>query len=73
MSCRASLKTCSDVVGRSYDGVDYVVLHDVHETMLDASKSDRALAAGGVISQTPCNESLLEPGWLRSISLWQCS
>ena len=44
-----------DVVRRSYDGVDYVVLHDVHETMLDASKSDRALAAGGVISQTPCN------------------
>jgi hypothetical protein len=29
-----------DVVGRPYDGVDYVVLDDVRETMLDPAKSD---------------------------------
>jgi hypothetical protein len=29
-----------DVVGRCYDGVDYVVLDEVHETMLDPGKSD---------------------------------
>ena len=44
-----------DVVGRSYDGVDYVVLHDVHETMLDPGKSDHSLAAVGVVAQTPCD------------------
>ena len=44
-----------DVVGRSYDGVDYVVLDDVHETMLDPGKSDHALAAVGVVAQTPCD------------------
>ena len=31
-----------DVVGRSYDGVDYVVLDDIHETMLDPGKSDHS-------------------------------
>jgi hypothetical protein len=44
-----------DVVGRSYDGVDYVVLDDVHETILDPGKSDHALAAVGVVAQTPCD------------------
>ena len=29
-----------DIVGRSYDGIDYVVLHDIHETMLDPGDSD---------------------------------
>ena len=42
-----------DIVGRSYDGVDYVILHDVHETMLDPGKSDYPLAAVGVVAQTP--------------------
>ena len=44
-----------DVVGRSYDGVDYVVLDDVHETILDPGKSDHSLAAVGVVAQTPCD------------------
>jgi hypothetical protein len=44
-----------DVVGRSYDGVDYVVLDDVHETILDPGKSDHTLAAVGVVAQTPCD------------------
>ena len=42
-----------DVVGRSYDSVDYVVLDDVHETILDPGKSDHSLAAVGVVAQTP--------------------
>jgi hypothetical protein len=29
-----------DVVGGPYDGVDYVVVNDVHETMLGPRKSD---------------------------------
>ena len=41
-----------DIVGRSYDGIDYVVLHDVHETMLDPGESDHPLAAVGVVAQT---------------------
>jgi hypothetical protein len=44
-----------DIVRRSYDGVDYVVLHDVHETILDPGKSDHPFAAVGVVAQTPCN------------------
>ena len=36
-----------DIVGRSYDGIDYVVLHDIHETMLDPGESDHPLAAVG--------------------------
>jgi hypothetical protein len=44
-----------DVVGRSYDGVDYVVLDGVHETILDPGKSDHSLAAVGVVAQTPCD------------------
>ena len=44
-----------DVVGRPYDGVDHVVLDDVHETMLDPCKSDHPLAAVGVVAQTPCD------------------
>ena len=42
-----------DIVGRAYDGVDYVVLHDVRETMLDPAKGDHPLAAVGVVAQTP--------------------
>ena len=42
-----------DIVGRSYDGIDYVVLDDVHETMLDPGESDHPLAAVGVVAQTP--------------------
>ena len=44
-----------DVVGRPYDGVDYVVLDDVCETMLDPTKSDHPLPAVGEIAQTPCD------------------
>ena len=36
-----------DIVGRSYDGIDYVVLHDIHETMLDPGESNHPLAAVG--------------------------
>src|SRR6478609_7519228 len=42
-----------DVVGRSYDGIDYVVLHDIHEAMLDPGESNHPLAALGVVAQTP--------------------
>jgi hypothetical protein len=41
-----------DVVGRSYDGIDYVVLHDIHEAMLDPGEGDHPLAAVGVVAQT---------------------
>jgi hypothetical protein len=44
-----------DVVGRPYDGVDYVVLDDVRETMLDPTKSDYPLPTVGVVAQTPCD------------------
>jgi hypothetical protein len=44
-----------DVVGRTYDGVDYVVLDDVRETMLDPAKGDHPLATVGVVAQTPCD------------------
>ena len=36
-----------DVVGRPYDGVNYVLLDDVRETMLDPSKSDHPLPPWG--------------------------
>jgi hypothetical protein len=36
-----------DVVGRPYEGVDYVVLDDVRETMLNPAKSDHPLATVG--------------------------
>ena len=42
-----------DIVGRAYDGIDYVVLHDIRETMLDPGKGDHPLAAVGVVAQTP--------------------
>jgi hypothetical protein len=42
-----------DVVGRSYDRIDYVILNDIHETMLDSGESDHPLAALGVVAQTP--------------------
>src|SRR6476619_8008673 len=41
-----------DVVGRSYDGIDYVVLHDIHEALLDPGESNHALAALGIVAQT---------------------
>jgi hypothetical protein len=44
-----------DVVGRPYDGVDYVVLDDVRETMLDPTKSDHPLPTVGVVAQTACD------------------
>ena len=44
-----------DVFGRSNDGVDYVVLHHVHETMLDSGKSNHPLAAIGIVAQTACD------------------
>ena len=44
-----------DIVGRPYDGVNHVVLDDVHETMLDPAKSDHPLAVVGVVAQTPCD------------------
>ena len=34
-------------------GINYVVLHDIHETMLDPGESDHPLAAVGVVAQTP--------------------
>jgi hypothetical protein len=44
-----------DVVGRSYDGVDHIVLHNIHEAMLNPGKGDHSLATVGVVSQTPCD------------------
>jgi hypothetical protein len=44
-----------DVVGRPYDGVDNVVIDDVHEAMLDPGKSDHSLVAVGMVAQTPCD------------------
>ena len=41
-----------DVSGRPYDGVDHVVIDEVHETVLDPGKSDYPLAAMGVVAQT---------------------
>src|SRR6516162_9538635 len=43
-----------EVVGRPYDGIDHVVMDDVHETMLDPGKCDHPLAALEVVAQTPC-------------------
>jgi hypothetical protein len=42
-----------DVVGWPYDGVDLVVMDDIHETMPDLGKSDHPLTAVGVVAQTP--------------------
>jgi hypothetical protein len=44
-----------DVVGRPYDGIDHVIMDDVHETMFDPGKSDHPLVAVGVVAQTPCD------------------
>jgi hypothetical protein len=44
-----------DIVGRAHDGIDYVVLHDIPETMPDPGESDHPLAAVGVVAQTPCD------------------
>src|SRR5262245_47333441 len=44
-----------DVVARPYDGVDHVVMDDVHETMFDPGKRDHPLVATGVVAQTPCD------------------
>src|SRR5215469_8762518 len=40
-----------EVVGRPYDGIDHVVMDDVHETMLDPGKCDHPLAALGVVAR----------------------
>jgi hypothetical protein len=42
-----------DVLWRSYDGVDHVVVDGVRETMLDSAKSDHPLAAMGGVAQAP--------------------
>jgi hypothetical protein len=42
-----------DVLRRSYDGVDHVVVDGVHETKLDSAKSDHPLAAEGEVAQAP--------------------
>jgi hypothetical protein len=44
-----------DVVGGAYDGVDHVVMDDIHETMLDPRKGDHPLVPVGIIAQTPCD------------------
>jgi len=44
-----------DVVGRPYDGVDHIVLDDIHETMLDPGEGDHPLAAVGVVAQAACD------------------
>jgi hypothetical protein len=60
-----------DIFGRSYDRVDYVVLHHVHETMLNPSKSDHSLATVGVIAQTPCDvaANLYLHTWLAEVDI----
>ena len=60
-----------DIIGWSYDGIDYVVLYDVHEAILDPGKSDHPLAAVGVVAQTPRDVAAnfyLHTRWLRSMS-----
>ena len=62
-----------DVVGRPYDGVDYVVLDDVCETMLDPTKSDHPSPPWGKSRRHRAmwlRTSTCIAGWLRSISLW---
>jgi len=44
-----------DVVRLPYDGIDDVLMDDVHETMFDPGKRDDPLVAGGVVAQTPCD------------------
>ena len=44
-----------DVVGRPYDGVDHVVMDDVHEPMFDPGKSNDPLVAARVVAQTACD------------------
>ena len=44
-----------DVIARPYDGIDHVVMDDVHETMLDPGKGDHPLVAVGIVAQTPCD------------------
>src|SRR5262245_65191279 len=44
-----------DVAGRPYDGIDHIVMDDVHETILDPIESDRPVAAIGVVAQTSCD------------------
>ena len=46
------VKDLLDVVGRPYNGVDYVVPNSVHETMLDSGKGDHPLATFGKVAQT---------------------
>ena len=61
-----------DIVGRSYDGIDYVVVHDIYETMLDPGESDHPLAAVGVVAQTPrdvTTDFYLYTGWLVDVAV----
>jgi hypothetical protein len=51
--CRRSLRDLLDVVGWPYDGINHVVIDDVHETMLDPGESDHPLAAMGVSALAP--------------------
>ena len=49
------VKNLFDVVGRTYDGVDHVVVDGVHETVLDTGESDHSLAALGEVAQITCD------------------
>ena len=64
-----TLEDLLDVVGRPYDGVDHVVMDDVHETVFDPGKSDYPLVPVGMVAQTPCDviaNLTCISGWLRS-------
>ena len=54
-NCQRIRSDLLDVVRRPYDGLDHVVMDDVHEKMLDPGKCDHPLAALGVVAQTPCD------------------
>ena len=53
MSCRPSLKTLLDIIWRPYDGIDYVVVHDIHETMLDAGVVSQQRPREPIVPQVP--------------------
>ena len=56
-----------DIVGRSYDGIDYVVLHDIHETMLDPGESDHS-PLHGPLAQAPGDQRASGPD--KSLTCW---
>ena len=65
-----------DVLWRSYDGVDHVVVDGVRETKLDSAKSDHPRAAMGKSRRHRAmwlRISTCIAGWLRSMSLRYCS